>query len=68
MRYCVVQGASGSFLVAQSLCTRLVRATESEEKEEEEEEEMKRQNVLSAYYTPAGISSLSEDSFAFFCT
>lgn len=36
MRYCVVQGASGSFLVAQSLCTRLVRATESEEKEEEE--------------------------------
>lgn len=37
MRYCVVQGASGSFLVAQSLCTRLVRATESEEKEEEEE-------------------------------
>lgn len=67
MRYCVVQGASGSFLVAQSLCTRLVRATESEKKEEEEEEG-KRQNVLSAYYTPAGISSLSEDSFAFFCT
>lgn len=66
MRCCVVQGASGSFLVAQSLCTRLVRATESEEKEEEEE--MKRQNVLSAYYTPARISSLSEDSFAFFCT
>lgn len=66
MRYCVVQGASGSFLVAQSLCTRLVRATESEKKEEEEEG--KRQNVLSAYYTPAGISSLSEDSFAFFCT